>query len=969
MTTTYTVLIKTGEKTGTDTEPNVDIVLEGTEGRKSETIRLNSFFSNPEDEYDDDEEQNEPKDEDEGEEEEEEEEFEEENLSDDWPEADNLKVAVLSLEDLGVIQRITLSSDDEHPDADWYIEQVRVIRNGMTESAFTLNAWLRKDSLPPAAPLPGGTPPPHAMPQLTVMPSIINGFCEHKPVYVIAHGCNKREQIRESIKSGANAVECDIQYKGGGFYVDHDDADKGDELAVWLNSVVEVVEDYPHLFALVYFDIKSDSGFYVGEFIDAVQGHPAFTNTRLNFVYSVSTIDKAKKLRFGANHYKLVDSAREVFNIDFEAIDANKNNVRNFYRDNNITRCWYGHGIDVRLPIWLARVRPSLERANLHRGIGDGRVQKTVSWSYRAESSINFFFYRYGVYKADALIVSIGAIKTALKCVYAILPGLRLAIPEDSPCVHNEVWYSPNVVTVSRIDLNAANLVLNRGTTQTLIATVSPPNATNPSFRWISTTPAVATVDANGVVTAIAQGTTVIRAQATDMAGIPAGCVVSASCYVRVVVLITHITLSETALTLARGNTRTLTATISPDDATNKTLSWTSNNPAVATVNDNGLVTAMGPGVATISAETTDGSGVSAYCTVTVVPVLSNRNLTNVTYESAELTVTSNENATAHWVVLPATAPTPTAAQIVAGAGANTGAMTANAPFSRRLSGLASRTAYRLHFVALSNGAFSAVWSEAFTTLPLPIVDVPTGLNGRILTPAQTGDTANWVEIARNGNYALIIRSEFINIHPNKVMSGKTIWGDPQWQHTSFGSTLNYMTAANSIRQKLNAWFNGTAQGEAEKLPANARLRNFTVQTNVSQALGTSSWPASVNDGFTKPTRTLLGTGDDIAFALSYGEAANFVSLFYFLRGVTIANQPSSAIAQANFAKISIPISYAYYGMWLRSPGDLPNTAAFLSSSFSQAVPGRVFQAYLSDTTTRGLLYPALWVDEYIFSP
>jgi len=47
----------------------------------------------------------------------------------------------------------------------------------------------------------------------------------------------------------------------------------------------------------------------------------------------------------------------------------------------------------------------------------------------------------------------------------------------------------------------------------------------------------------------------------------------------------------------------------------------------------------------------------------------------------------------------------------------------------------------------------------------------------------------------------------------------------------------------------------------------------------------------------------------------------------------------------------------------------LANTAAFLSSSFSQAVPGRVFQAYLSDPSTRGLLYPAAWVDEYIFSP
>ena len=429
-------------------------------------------------------------------------------------------------------------------------------------------------------------------------------------------------------------------------------------------------------------------------------------------------------------------------------------------------------------------------------------------------------------------------------------------------------------------------------------------------------------------------------------------------------VLISHITLNETELTMDNGTTRALVATVTPANATRKIPAWTSDEHAVATVDANGLVAARGAGRTNIVATSKDGGAVSASCAVTVAPALSNRSLTDITHENLKFSATCTDNATAHWVVRRANEPAPTAAQIVAGAGANTGAMTANVPFSRTFSGLSSRTSYRLHFVALSNGIFSTVWNEEFKTLPLPIVDVPTGLDGRILTPAKTGDTVNWIELARNGNYALIVRAAYINIHPNRVMSGKTIWDDPNWQYTSFGSTLNYMTAANSVRMKLNAWFNGTAQGEAEKLPANARLRNFTVQTNVSQAMGTSSWPASVNDGFSKPTRTLLRTGDDIAFALSYGESASFLSLLHFLRGVYIANQPSSAAAQANYAKISIPLSYAYYGMWLRSPGDLPNTAAFLCSTFSQAVPGRVFQEQLSG---RGLLYPALWVDEYIF--
>jgi hypothetical protein len=347
-------------------------------------------------------------------------------------------------------------------------------------------------------------------------------------------------------------------------------------------------------------------------------------------------------------------------------------------------------------------------------------------------------------------------------------------------------------------------------------------------------------------------------------------------------------------------------------------------------------------------------------------PVLSNGSLTDMTATSADFSITSNASATAYWVVLPANEPAPTAAQIVAWAGGNRGVMLANTAFSRTLSGLSSATAYRLHFVASNNGMPSTVWSAAFSTVPLPIVEVPTGVDGRILTPAQTGDTASWIEIARNGNYSLIVRSEFINIYRNRVMYGDVVWNNPDWQYTGFGSSTNYMLATNSVRWKLNDWFNGSAPGEAEKLPETARMRNFTVQTNVREAIGTSAWPVSVNDGFTRPSRVLLGSGDDIAFALSYGEAANFLSLLHFLRNTPIANAPSSGIARANYAKINIPTSYAYYGMWLRSPGDLPNTVASLSNSFNPSVPGRVFQEYLNE---RGLVYPAVWVDEDIFSP
>ena len=81
---------------------------------------------------------------------------------------------------------------------------------------------------------------------------------------------------------------------------------------------------------------------------------------------------------------------------------------------------------------------------------------------------------------------------------------------------------------------------------------------------------------------------------------------------------VTSVTLDKTSLALDVGGSDTLTATVEPDNATNKAVTWSSNNENVATVDQNGNVKAVGAGKATITATTADGSGVSATCTVTV---------------------------------------------------------------------------------------------------------------------------------------------------------------------------------------------------------------------------------------------------------------------------------------------------------------------------------------------------------------
>jgi hypothetical protein len=84
--------------------------------------------------------------------------------------------------------------------------------------------------------------------------------------------------------------------------------------------------------------------------------------------------------------------------------------------------------------------------------------------------------------------------------------------------------------------------------------------------------------------------------------------------------LVASITLSQSSATLTEGETLTLTATVTPDDAANQSITWSSNNPSVATVDNAGKVTAIAPGTTTITVTANDGSGVSAQCEVTVTP-------------------------------------------------------------------------------------------------------------------------------------------------------------------------------------------------------------------------------------------------------------------------------------------------------------------------------------------------------------
>lgn len=165
---------------------------------------------------------------------------------------------------------------------------------------------------------------------------------------------------------------------------------------------------------------------------------------------------------------------------------------------------------------------------------------------------------------------------------------------------------------VTGVSLNKTSTELTVGQSETLTATITPDNATNKNVTWSSDNQNVATVDANGNVTAVGAGTAQITVTTADGS-------FTDTCQVTInaaTVSVTGVTLDKAELHLDVGDSETLTAAITPDNATDKAVRWTSSNPSVATVN-NGEVTAVSAGEATITVTTADG-GFTAECTVTV---------------------------------------------------------------------------------------------------------------------------------------------------------------------------------------------------------------------------------------------------------------------------------------------------------------------------------------------------------------
>lgn len=172
------------------------------------------------------------------------------------------------------------------------------------------------------------------------------------------------------------------------------------------------------------------------------------------------------------------------------------------------------------------------------------------------------------------------------------------------------VTVQARAIEVTSVTLSPSSLSLTEGETETLTAIILPANATDKAVTWSSDDTSVATVSQEGAVTAVGVGTCNILATAGGK---------SAACRVTVAastIPVTSITLSQTEWTTPVGGSLTLTATVLPDNATDKTVTWTSSDESIAMVSTTGTIIALAPGTCTITAS---AGGRSAGCSVSVI--------------------------------------------------------------------------------------------------------------------------------------------------------------------------------------------------------------------------------------------------------------------------------------------------------------------------------------------------------------
>jgi len=190
---------------------------------------------------------------------------------------------------------------------------------------------------------------------------------------------------------------------------------------------------------------------------------------------------------------------------------------------------------------------------------------------------------------------------------------------------------------VTSISLSQPSLSIIKEGTATLSVSHTPSNLTAPDYVWSSSNTSVATVN-HGVISAVNEGTAIITASVTKLN-------LYAACTVIVTPIVpTSITLDKSNLSLIVGDESKLTAIVLPENAKNKSFSWSSSNEKIISISNDGIVKSIAPGNAKITVKTTIGN-LEATCDVEVkkIPVES----VSLNYPKLNMIIGQTETLTA----------------------------------------------------------------------------------------------------------------------------------------------------------------------------------------------------------------------------------------------------------------------------------------------------------------------------------
>ena len=225
----------------------------------------------------------------------------------------------------------------------------------------------------------------------------------------------------------------------------------------------------------------------------------------------------------------------------------------------------------------------------------DNASDKTISWSSSDNNIATVADGLVSTWKAGEVVITAKAGDCTATCSLTVISKATPELPDTTD------------VPITGIKLDRSEAELSEGESLTLVATITPDNATDKSISWSSSDESIATV-VNGAVTALKMGEVVITAKAGEFV---------ASCSIRVKakeIPVESITLDKTEAELTEGETLTLVAMVSPENATDKSIVWSSSDERIATVAD-GLVSTLKAGEAIITAQC---GNLSATCRIIV---------------------------------------------------------------------------------------------------------------------------------------------------------------------------------------------------------------------------------------------------------------------------------------------------------------------------------------------------------------